>query len=117
MNKAVVPHWQASFDYLLPKVGYADNCHDGRLYEKLKINKSWIYLITNLRKLVRSLQLWTFYQLPFNKPYKTDSTPERRKVPHEPRGLPTFACLFLYPPKLDGCEENTVYQVETENFI
>ena len=46
----IVPQWQASFDYLLPKVGYANHCHIGRLYEKLTINESWIYSTTNLRK-------------------------------------------------------------------
>ena len=54
------------------KIGYANYCHDGRLYEKLTINESWIYSITNLRKSAHFLRHWMSFQIPFNKPYKTE---------------------------------------------
>lgn len=51
MNRAI---WCISMEselwFLLPKVGYANYCYFGRLYEKLTSNELWIYLTTNLCK-------------------------------------------------------------------
>lgn len=40
-----------------------------------------------------------------------------KKIPYKPRGLPTLAYFFPYPPKLERHRENPVYQIAGEDFV